>query len=60
MNLLKKIVGSRNDRLLNQYKEILKETNLLSEEVKKLNDNEFPDITEKLKSEYKKSHPHGK
>ena len=57
MNLLKKIVGSRNDRLLNQYKEILKETNLLSEEVKKLNDNEFPDITEKLKSEYKDGKP---
>ena len=53
MNLLKKIVGSRNDRLLNQYQKTLKKINLLSEEVKKIDDNEFPAITENLKSEYK-------
>ena len=53
MNLLKKIVGSRNDRLLNQYQKILKEINLLSEEVKKIDNNDFPTITEDLKNEYK-------
>ena len=53
MNLLKKIVGSRNDRLLNQYQKILKKINLLSEEVKKIDNNNFPTITENLKNEYK-------
>ena len=49
MNLLRKIVGSRNDRILKDYRKILKEINLLSDEVKKLSNNDFPDITKKLK-----------
>ena len=52
MNLLRKIVGSRNDRILKDYRKILKEINLLSDEVKKLSDNDFPDITKKLKKDY--------
>ena len=52
MNLLRKIVGSRNDRILKDYRKILKEINLLSDEVKKLSDSDFPDITEKLKKDY--------
>ena len=47
MNLLRKIVGSRNDRILKDYRKILKEINLLSDEVKKLSDSDFPDITKK-------------
>ena len=52
MNLLRKIVGSRNDRILKDYRKILKEINLLSDEVKKLSDSDFPDIKEKLKKDY--------
>ena len=52
MNLLRKIVGSRNDRILKDYRKILKEINLLSDEVKKLSDSDFPNITEKLKKDY--------
>ena len=52
MNLLRKIVGSRNDRILKDYRKILKEINLLSDEVKKLSDSDFPDITKKLKKDY--------
>ena len=36
MNILRKIVGSRNDRILKDYKKILKDINLLSNEVKNL------------------------
>ena len=36
MNLLRKIVGSRNDRILKDYRKILKEINLLSDESKKI------------------------
>ncbi len=53
MNLLRKIVGSRNDRILKDYKKILKEVNLLSNEVKNLIDSDFPNITKKLKIDYK-------
>ncbi len=53
MNILKKIVGSRNDRILKDYSKILKEINLLSEEMKSLSDTDFPDITSKLKKDYK-------
>ena len=53
MNLLRKIVGSRNDRILKDYKKILKEVNLLSNEVKNLIDSDFPNITKKLKTDYK-------
>ena len=52
MNLLRKIVGSRNDRILKDYRKILKEINLLSDEVKKLSDSDFPNITKKLKKDY--------
>ena len=35
MNILRKIVGSRNDRILKDYKKILKDINLLADEIKK-------------------------
>ena len=53
MNLLRKIVGSRNDRILKDYRKILKEVNLQSNEVKNLIDSDFPNITKKLKTDYK-------
>ena len=52
MNFLKKIVGSRNDRILNDYQKILKEVNAISSEVRSIKNEEFKDITKKLKSEY--------
>jgi len=52
MNILKKIVGSRNDRILKNYHKILEEINLFSEEMKALSDADFPDITNKLKKDY--------
>ena len=52
MNILKKIVGSRNDRILKGYRKILREINLLSQEMQSLSDKDFPDITSKLKKDY--------
>ena len=52
MNILKKIVGSRNDRILKDYRKILREINLLSQEMQSLSDTDFPDITSKLKKDY--------
>mgnify|MGYP006186133791 FL=1 len=52
MNILKKIVGSRNDRILKNYRKILEEINLFSEEMKTLSDADFPVITSKLKKDY--------
>ena len=52
MNILKKIVGSRNDRILKNYHKILEEINLFSEEMKTLSDADFPVITSKLKKDY--------
>ena len=52
MNIIKKIVGSRNDRILKNYHKILKEINVFSEEMKALSDGDFPDITTKLKKDY--------
>ena len=45
MNLLKKIVGSRNDRILKDYQKILKEINLNAEEIKDIESKDFPEIT---------------
>ena len=53
MNLLKKIVGSRNDRILKDYQKILKEINLNAEEIKDIESKDFPEITNKLKEDYK-------
>ena len=53
MNFLKKIVGSRNDRILKDYQKILKEINLNAEEIKDIESKDFPEITNKLKEDYK-------
>jgi len=52
MGFLKKIVGSRNDRILKDYRKILNEINVIGESVKSINSEEFPEITYKLKKEY--------
>ena len=52
MSFLKKIVGSRNDRILKNYRKTLNEINLLSEEIKKIKDTDFQNITNSLKKEY--------
>ena len=51
MKLLKKILGSRNDRILKNYEKILKKINSFSSDVEKIKDEDFPNITEKLKRE---------
>ncbi len=52
MGFLKKIVGSRNDRILKDYRKILNEINTIGDSLKSLNLEEFPEITNKLKKEY--------
>ena len=52
MGFLKKIVGSRNDRILKSYQKILNEINSIGDELKSLTLEDFPKITEKLKKEY--------
>ena len=52
MSILKKIVGSRNDRILKNYRKILNDVNSLSDEIKKIEDSDFKDITNSLKKDY--------
>lgn len=51
-NLLKKIFGSRNDRLLKKYKEVVKKINKLEADLEKLSDEQLRNKTE----EFKKRH----
>ena len=53
MNVLKKIIGSRNDRILKNYQKILNSVNSFSNEIAKFNNNDFQNSTTKLKEEYK-------
>ena len=50
MNLLRKIVGSRNDRILKDYKNLHK-VNSCSNDIEKLKDEEFPGVTKRLKKD---------
>ena len=52
MSILKKIVGSRNDRILKNYRKILNNVNSLSDEIKKIEDSDFKGITNSLKKDY--------
>ena len=52
MGFLKKIVGSRNDRILKDYRKILNEINTVGESFKSTNLEEFPEITNKLKKDF--------
>ena len=53
MSILKRIIGSRNDRILKDYGKILNEVNSFSSEVKIIKDLDFHLHTNKLKKEYK-------
>ena len=53
MNLLKKIIGSRNDRILKDYQKILSNINEISNDFKNIKDTDFPEITNKLKNDLK-------
>ena len=44
-NLLKKIFGSRNDRLLKKYKEVVKKINNLEADLEKLSDEQLRNNT---------------
>ncbi len=52
MSILKKIVGSRNDRILKNYGKILNDVNSYSDEMKKVEDTDFKNITNSLKKDY--------
>ena len=52
MSILKKIVGSRNDRILKDYRKILNDVNSFSDEMKKVEDTDFKVITSSLKKDY--------
>jgi len=47
--LLKKIIGSRNDRLLKQYRKTVIQINALEPKFEALSDAQFPEITQELK-----------
>ena len=53
MSILKRIVGSRNDRILKDYRKILNEVNSFSDEVKIIKDLDFHHHTNQLKKKYK-------
>ena len=48
--LLKKIIGSRNDRLLKQYRKTVIQINALEPKFEALRDEQFPEITQELKA----------
>ena len=52
MSILKKIMGSRNDRILKNYRKILNDVNSFSDEMKKVEDTDFKVITSSLKKDY--------
>ncbi len=54
LNLISKFIKSGNQRELDRISKIVDQINLLEENIKKLNDKEFPEKTTKLKEEIKK------
>ena len=53
-NLLGSIFGTRNDRLISNYKKLVTQINALEEKVKKLKDADFKNKTEEFKERIKK------
>lgn len=51
-NLLKKIFGSRNDRLLKKYKEVVKKINSLENDLEKLSDEQLRNKTQEFKQRH--------
>ncbi len=54
LNLISKFIKSGNQRELDRISKIVDQINLLEENIKKLNDKEFPEKTSNLKEEIKK------
>ena len=53
-NLLGSIFGTRNDRLISNYKKLVTQINALEDKVKKLKDVDFKNKTEEFKERIKK------
>ena len=53
-NLLGSIFGTRNDRLISNYKKLVTQINALEDKVKKLKDADFKNKTEEFKGRIKK------
>ena len=56
-NVLKKVFGSRNTRVINEYSVKVKKINDLEKLYESKSNDEFKALTEELKSRYKKSNP---
>ena len=54
-NVLSKIVGSRNDRLIKKYSSQVSKINALEKEMQSMSDEELASITEKLKQRIEKN-----
>ena len=57
LNFISKFIKSGNKKELDRINKIVDQINLLEENIKKLNDKEFPEKTIKLKEEIKKELP---
>lgn len=51
--LLKKLIGSRNDRLLKQYRKVVERINALEPEIKQYTDEQFAVVTQELREQFK-------
>jgi len=56
-NVLKKVFGSRNDRLLKQYRSVVTTINKLEADISKLSDDELRQKTEEFKQRHMKGEP---
>ena len=54
-NVLSKVVGSRNDRLIKKYSSQVSKINALEKEMQSMNDEELASITEQLKQRIEKN-----
>ncbi len=52
VSLLKKLIGSRNDRLLKQYRKVVERINALEPEVKQYSDEQLAAVTQELREAY--------
>ena len=57
LNFISKFIKSGNKKELDRIGKIVNQINLLEENIKKLNDKEFPEKTIKLKEKFKKELP---
>ena len=60
LNFISKFIKSGNKKELDRIRKIVDQINQLEENIKKLNDKEFPEKTMKLKEEIQKGTPFNK